>query len=50
VGKGAKIAAQSGIMRDIEAGAAVCGAPAIPIKDFYRQTLAVWRMAKIKGA
>lgn len=50
VGKGAKIAAQSGIMRDIEPGAAVCGAPAIPIKDFYRQTLAVWRMAKIKGA
>jgi UDP-3-O-[3-hydroxymyristoyl] glucosamine N-acyltransferase len=50
IGKGAKIAAQSGIMRDIQEDAVVCGAPAIPIRDFHRQTLAIWRMAKIKGA
>lgn len=50
IGKGAKIAAQSGIMRDIQEDAVVCGAPAVPIRDFHRQTLAIWRMAKIKGA
>lgn len=50
VGRGAKIAAQSGIMRDIQEDAVVCGAPAVPIRDFHRQTLAIWRMAKIKGA
>ena len=36
IGKGAQIAAQSGVMRDVPAGLKVCGAPAIPIKEFFR--------------
>jgi len=36
IGKGAQIAAQSGVMRDVPAGQSVCGAPAIPIRDFFK--------------
>lgn len=36
IGKGAQVAAQSGVMRDVAPGQSVCGAPAIPIKDFFR--------------
>ena len=36
VGSGAQIAAQSGVMRDVPAGSKVAGAPAIPIKEFFR--------------
>lgn len=36
IGKGAQVAAQSGVMRDVPPGQSVCGAPAIPIKDFFR--------------
>lgn len=49
IGKGAKIAAQSGIMKDVEPGAALCGAPAIPIREFHKQTLTMWKLAKVKG-
>lgn len=37
IGSGAQIAAQSGIMRDVEAGTVVMGTPAVPFKDFMRQ-------------
>ena len=37
VGSGAQIAAQSGIIRDIDAGAVLMGTPAVPIKDYFRQ-------------
>ena len=37
IGSGAQVAAQSGAMRDIEAGAVVMGSPCVPIKDFMRQ-------------
>jgi UDP-3-O-[3-hydroxymyristoyl] glucosamine N-acyltransferase len=42
IGKGAQIAAQSGVMRDVPAGLSVCGAPAIPIKEFFR-LVGVWQ-------
>jgi len=42
IGKGAQIAAQSGVMRDVPPNVAVCGAPAIPIKDFFRLA-AIWQ-------
>ena len=42
IGQGAQIAAQSGVMRDVPAGTTVCGAPAIPIKDFFRLA-AIWQ-------
>ncbi len=46
VGKGVKIAAQSGIMRDIPAGSEVMGSPAIPIRQFMRQTATLNRLVK----
>ncbi len=38
IGSGAQIAAQSGVMRDIEPGMTVMGSPAVPFKDFMRQS------------
>jgi len=37
VGAGAQIAAQSGVMRDVEPGAVLLGTPAVAFKDFMRQ-------------
>jgi UDP-3-O-[3-hydroxymyristoyl] glucosamine N-acyltransferase len=49
IGKGAQLAAKCGVMRDVPAGQAVCGSPAIPIKDFFR-LVAIWqRQIKAKG-
>lgn len=49
IGSGAKIAAQSGIMRDVPAGEEVMGSPAVPIRQFMRQTAIMSRMAVKKG-
>lgn len=46
VGRGARVGAQSGIMKDVTPGAEVMGAPAIPLKDFFRQIATVSRLAK----
>jgi UDP-3-O-[3-hydroxymyristoyl] glucosamine N-acyltransferase len=46
VGNGAKIAATSGVMRDVPAGVTVCGQPAVPINEFFRQVAVVQRLAK----
>jgi len=46
IGSGAQIAAQSGIMRDVEPGAVVMGYPAVPIKDFMRQVAFVQKASK----
>ena len=46
IGSGARIGAQAGVMRDIEPGETVVGAPAIPVKEFFRQTAALARLAK----
>ena len=49
IGKGAKIGAQSGVMRDIDPGSEMMGSPAVPIRQFMRQT-AVWqRISLNKG-
>jgi UDP-3-O-[3-hydroxymyristoyl] glucosamine N-acyltransferase len=47
IGAGAKIAAQSGIMRDIPPGGEVMGSPAVPIRQFMRQT-AIWSRISLK--
>jgi len=49
IGHGARLAAQSGVMADIPAGANYGGTPAVPIKDWHRQTIALDRMIKRKG-
>lgn len=46
VGSGAQIAAQSGVMRDIEPGAVVMGTPTVPFKDFMRQVAFLQRNSK----
>jgi UDP-3-O-[3-hydroxymyristoyl] glucosamine N-acyltransferase len=50
VGRGARVAAKSGVMRDIAADAVVCGIPAVPIAQFMRQTALLRRLAKKKEA
>jgi len=49
IGAGARIAAQSGIMRDVPAGEEVMGSPAVPLRQFMRQTALVGRMGTKKG-
>lgn len=48
LGKGAKVAAKSGVMRDIEPGQAFGGYPAMPIKQWHRQTAKLGQIAKMK--
>ena len=43
---GAKIAAQSGVMTDVPAGATYGGAPALPARDWHRQTVAIAKLSK----
>jgi UDP-3-O-[3-hydroxymyristoyl] glucosamine N-acyltransferase len=49
IGAGARIAAKSGLMRDVPAGATVCGSPAVPLTEFMKQTAVLQRLAKKKG-
>lgn len=46
IGDGAKIAAQSGIMRDLNPREAVAGSPAIPVRDWHKQTIALSNLIK----
>jgi len=46
IGNGAKIAGKSGVMRDVAAGETVAGYPAMPIRQWHRQTAALIRLSK----
>lgn len=46
IGSGARVAACSGVMRDVPPLTTVGGAPAVPIRQFHRQTTALRRIAK----
>lgn len=48
IGKAARIAAKSGIMRDVPPGIDVMGYPAIPMKQFMRQVAALNHLIKKK--
>ena len=48
IGKNVKIAAQSGIMRNIEDNAVVCGTPAIPIVEYWRQSVILSKLTRGK--
>jgi UDP-3-O-[3-hydroxymyristoyl] glucosamine N-acyltransferase len=49
VGKGAQLAAKSGVMRDVPPGQAMGGAPAMPLRDFFRLCTIWQRQLKAKG-
>jgi len=49
IGSGARIGAQAGVMRDVAPGETVLGAPALPMREFFRQVAALQRLAKKKG-
>ena len=44
IGSGARIAGKSGVMRDVEPGGAVGGYPAIPLRQWHRQTAGLFRL------
>lgn len=46
IGAGARIASQSGVMRDVAAGETVMGYPAKPSRQFWRENVALTRLAK----
>lgn len=48
IGTGAQVAAKSGVMTDIPAGETWCGAPAMPIKRFFREVATLKRLAQDK--
>ncbi len=50
IGAGAKLAAQSGVTSDIPAGVTYGGTPAVPVKDWHRQTLTLAKLIKQKTA
>jgi len=45
IGSGARIAAQSGVMRDVPPGMKMGGAPALPVREWHRQTVAIAKLA-----
>ena len=47
IGRKARIGAQGGVMADVAAGADVVGAPAQPVREFFRQ---VRRLTAAGGA
>jgi UDP-3-O-[3-hydroxymyristoyl] glucosamine N-acyltransferase len=44
VGAGAQIAAKGGVMRNVAPGAVLGGFPAVPIKQWHRQTVGLGRL------
>lgn len=46
IGSGARIAGQSGITKDVAPGATMGGTPAVPIKDWHRQSILLSKLIK----
>lgn len=46
IGTGAKIAAQSGVMKDVDAGKEMFGSPAVPMRERMKQVALLNRMVK----
>jgi UDP-3-O-[3-hydroxymyristoyl] glucosamine N-acyltransferase len=45
IGNGARIGAQAGVLRDVEAGEVVLGSPAMPIREFHYMMAYIRRLA-----
>ena len=50
VGDGARLAGQTGVTRDIEPGATYGGTPAVPVRQWHRQSAHLARLARGKTA
>ena len=50
VGDGARLAGQTGVTRDLEPGGTYGGTPAVPIRQWHRQSAQLARLAKGKAA
>jgi len=48
VGAGARLAAKAGVTRDVAAGETVGGYPAMPVREWHRETLALKKLAQRK--
>ncbi len=46
IGAGSRLAAQSGVIKDLPAGSQVVGSPALPIKESVRQMVALKKLTK----
>jgi len=44
IGAHARIAGKSGVMRDVGAKESVAGTPAVPVREWHRQTLALEKL------
>ena len=49
IGDGVQLVGQSGVIRDIEPGETFAGSPAVPIRQWHRQTAQLARLAKGKA-
>jgi len=49
IGPGTQFAARSGVMKDVKAGQTMGGTPAVPIKQWLRQVVALNKLIKRKG-
>ena len=50
IGAGAALGAKAGLMHDVPAGARWVGAPAKPVKQFFREVAALERLAGQGGS
>ena len=50
VGDGVRLVGQSGVIRDIEPGETYAGSPAVPIRQWHRQTAQLARLARGRAA
>lgn len=48
IGSKSRIAAQSGVMRDVNPGETIAGSPAVPIKQWHRQTICISNLTQKK--
>ncbi|MFN5661765.1 MAG: hypothetical protein ACK48N_06720 [Planctomyces sp.] len=47
IGRGARIAAKTGVMHDVPEGITVAGLPAFPGRDYLRMIAALRKLAKV---